>query len=158
MRTGPVATDTVATWPADQPRGRGRGVVKGALVHCALVESPAVTSKRLTEDGFGHGANLEQRAVAAAVLDGRPGLQTPDPDHLECKIDHLGAGDPLAVGPCDEAFESLDRGGGGEMNRETSSVVNSANSDDASDARSSRSRTSPEASAGRPFRQSLDTV
>ena len=45
--------------------------------------------------------------------------------------------------------------GGGEMNRATSSVVSSAKSEGASDARSSRSVTLAPASTGRPLCQSL---
>jgi hypothetical protein len=45
--------------------------------------------------------------------------------------------------------------GGGEMNRETSSVVSIANSDAASDARSSRSVTMLPLSTGRASRQSV---
>ena len=48
--------------------------------------------------------------------------------------------------------------GGGEMNRETSSVVSKANSDGASDARSSRNVTVAPASSGRPLRQSVLVV
>src|SRR3954471_16275977 len=48
--------------------------------------------------------------------------------------------------------------GGGEMNRDTSSVVSSANSDGASDARSSRKVTVDPVSAGRLSRQSVLTV
>ena len=45
--------------------------------------------------------------------------------------------------------------GGGEMKRDTSSVVSSAQSDGASDARSSRKVTCEPASTGRPCRQSV---
>ena len=48
--------------------------------------------------------------------------------------------------------------GGGEMKRDTSSVVSSAQSDDASDARSSRSVTWEPARTGRPCRQSVVIV
>ena len=48
--------------------------------------------------------------------------------------------------------------GGGEMKRDTSSVVNSAKSDGASDARSSRSVTVAPVSNGRLSRQSELTV
>jgi len=48
--------------------------------------------------------------------------------------------------------------GGGEMNRDTSSVVSSAQSDVASDARSSRNTTCVPRSVGRPCRQSLLTI
>ena len=48
--------------------------------------------------------------------------------------------------------------GGGEMKRATSSVVSSANSDAASDARSSRSTTCLPRSVGRPWRQSELTM
>jgi hypothetical protein len=44
------------------------------------------------------------------------------------------------------------------MKRDTSSVVNSANNDAASDERSSRSTTWPAPSVGRPCRQSLVTT
>ena len=47
--------------------------------------------------------------------------------------------------------------GGGEMNRETSSVVSIAKSDGASDARSSRSVTPLPLSTGKPSRQSVLT-
>ncbi len=48
--------------------------------------------------------------------------------------------------------------GGGEMNRDTSSVVSSEKSDAASDARSSRSTTWLPASTGSPLRQSDQTT
>src|SRR5262245_4850206 len=48
--------------------------------------------------------------------------------------------------------------GGGEMNRDTSSVVSSAKSEGASDARSSRRTTCSEHSVGRPSRQSVVTT
>jgi hypothetical protein len=48
--------------------------------------------------------------------------------------------------------------GGGEMNRETSSVVSIANSDGASEIRSSRSVTPFALSTGRPSRQSVLTT
>ena len=48
--------------------------------------------------------------------------------------------------------------GGGEMKRDTSSVVSSAKSDGASDARSSRRVTVAPASIGRLSRQSVLTV
>ena len=48
--------------------------------------------------------------------------------------------------------------GGGEMNRATSSVVSIANSDAASEARSSRRETRLPLRTGRPVRQSLLTT
>ena len=48
--------------------------------------------------------------------------------------------------------------GGGEMKRETSSVVSIAKSDGASDARSSRSTTCSSVNTGRPLRQSVLTT
>src|SRR3954470_22415477 len=48
--------------------------------------------------------------------------------------------------------------GGGEMKRETSSVVSSANNDAASELRSSRRTTCPPVNVGRPARQSELTI
>jgi len=51
----------------------------------------------------------------------------------------IRTGCALAERPADEPLEAFDRARWGEMKRDTSSVVSIAKSDDASDARSSRS-------------------